>query len=321
MTRDTILSRTTWCLCSLAAALAFCGSPRADQQLYQSRQLTGAGEYTFGIEGPAVDSAGNLYVVNFQRAGTIGRLRPGASASELFATLPEGSVGNSIRFGASGRMFVADYKKHNIFFIESGSSVPETYFHSDEFNQPNDMTIAADGTIYASDPNWKKHDGQVWRIVRSADGIVSGEKMISPRAMSTTNGIDLSPDGKTLYVGESDSREIWAYRLDGNRLVAPRLVKKFPDFDIDGIRADVDGRLYAARMLKGTIAVLADDGRIVREIRLSASEPSNLAFGGGDGRTVFVTQRKGGYIESFLVPRPGREFCMQDNRCGNPSVR
>jgi signal peptidase len=111
--------------------------------------------------------------------------------------------------------------------------------------------------------------------------------------MSTTNGIDISPDGKTLYVGESDTREIWACRLDGNLLVAPRLVKKFPDFDIDGIRTDVDGRLYVARMLKGTIAVLTDDGRVLHEIRLNAAEPSNLAFGGEDGRTVFVTQRKG----------------------------
>jgi signal peptidase len=120
---------------------------------------------------------------------------------------------------------------------------------------------------------------------------------------------------------ESDSREIWSYCLDGNGLVAPRLVKKFPDFDIDGIRTDVDGRLYVAPMLKGTIALLTDDGRMLREIRLNVPEPSNLAFGGGDGRTVFVTQRKGGYIESFLVPRLGREFCMQDNRCSTPVIR
>ena len=77
------------------------------------------------------------------------------------------------------------------------------YFHSSEqFNQPNDMTIASDGTIYASDPHWKRRDGQVWRISRSADGKVSGEKMASPRPMSTTNGIDFSPDERTLFVGE-----------------------------------------------------------------------------------------------------------------------
>ena len=72
--------------------------------------MTRAGEYTFGIEGPAVDPAGNLYVVNFQKAGTIGKLKPGAVASEFFAALPEGSIGNSIRFALDGRMFIADYK-------------------------------------------------------------------------------------------------------------------------------------------------------------------------------------------------------------------
>ena len=46
--------------------------------------------------------------------------------------------------------------------------------------------------------------------------------MPSDRKMTTTNGIDLSPDGKTLYVGESETREIWAYRIDGGRLADAR---------------------------------------------------------------------------------------------------
>jgi sugar lactone lactonase YvrE len=309
------LNRRIWLLCSLALGAIAAGAGQSAPALFQSRQVTPAGEFTFGIEGPAVDGAGDLFVVNFQRAGTIGKWTPGAAKSALFASLPEGSIGNSIRFDPGGRMFIADYKKHNIFVIERGSVKPVPYFHSDEFNQPNDMTIATDGTIYASDPHWKRRDGQVWRIVRSADGKVSGQKMVGPRAMSTTNGIDLSPDEKTLYVGESNSREIWAYRIDGVNLVSPRLVRRFPDHDIDGIRTDVDGRLYATRMLKGSVVVMDPDGRILREVQLTAAEPSNLAFGGVDGRTVYVTQRKGGYIESFLVDRPGREFCLRRQAC------
>jgi signal peptidase len=254
-------------------------------------------------------------VVNFQKAGTIGRLKPRATASELFLTLPEGSIGNSIRFARDGRMFIADYKKHNIFVVAPGSTAVSTYFHSDQFNQPNDITIAEDGTVYASDPNWKRRDGRVWKISRGADGAVTGEIMTSPRNMSTTNGLDLSPDGTTLYVGESETREIWAYRIEGTTLASPRLVKKFDGHDIDGIRTDVDGRLFVARMLKGTIVILDANGRQEREIPMTAAEPSNLAFGGADGRTVYVTQRKGGYVESFLADLPGREFCLQDNRC------
>src|SRR5690349_11581961 len=108
MTMDITLNRTIWCLCRLAPALLLCGAAHGAAALFQSRQVTRAGEYTFGIEGPAVDSAGNLYVVNFQKAGTIGKLKPRAAASEFFAALPEGSIGNSIRFARDGRMFIAD---------------------------------------------------------------------------------------------------------------------------------------------------------------------------------------------------------------------
>ena len=281
----------------------------AQPALFEARQITPAGEYTFGIEGPAVDAGGDLYVVNYQKRGTIGRLREDAAKSELFLELPAGSVANSIRFGRDRKMYIADYTGHNVFVIEEGE--PRVYFHSDQFNQPNDLTMAQDGTIFASDPHWKRRDGQVWRIDRGPDGLGVGTAMTSTRKLTTTNGIDLSPDGKTLYVGESETREIWAHRIDGTKLVAPRLVTKFNDFSIDGLRVDVTGRIFVTRILKGTVAILSPDGKIEREIRMSAKEPTNLAFGGRDGKTVFVTQRQGGFIESFRTDRPGREFCLQ----------
>jgi hypothetical protein len=97
MTVATILNTTIWCLFSLVLALLLCGAAPGETVLFQSRQVTRAGEYTFGIEGPAVDSAGNLYVVNFQKAGTIGKLKLRTAASEFFAALPEGSAGLSER--------------------------------------------------------------------------------------------------------------------------------------------------------------------------------------------------------------------------------
>ena len=242
--------------------------------------------------------------------------RPEAAASEKFAELPEGSVGNAIRFDPDGTMFVADYKKHNIFRIEKGSTEPTIFFSSDRFNQPNDMTIARDGTIYASDPNWKGRSGQIWRIAKAADGSVAGSVMTAPRAMGTTNGIDLSPDGHTLYVGESGTGQVWSYAIDGTQLTNARLLKTFEADTIDGLRTDVDGRLLIARILRGSIAVLSPDGRLQREIALQGKEPTNLAFGGADGKTIFVTQRKGGYVESFRTDREGREHCMQAANCG-----
>ena len=72
-------------------ALLLIATPAFAQTLFEASPLTPPGEYTFGIEGPAVDAAGNLYVANFQRGGTIGKLAVGATRSELFATLPAGS--------------------------------------------------------------------------------------------------------------------------------------------------------------------------------------------------------------------------------------
>jgi signal peptidase len=286
----------------------------ADDALFVSKRITPPGEYTAGIEGPAVDASGNLYVVNFKQSGNIGKVAPGASQSELFTSLPAGSIGNGIRFDRQGRMYIADFVKHknNVWVIERGETTPRVYFHSDRFNQPNDLAIAADGTLYASDPHFASPaGGQIWRITRGPDGNGRGEVMSSTRRLGVTNGIDLSPDGATLYVSESNSRQVWAYRLDGNKLLDPRLVRTFADFEVDGLRTDVDGRIYLARLSAGKIAIIAANGSLEREVPTLGKQPTNLTFGGPDGKTVFVTQKEGRFIEAFRVDRPGREPCLQ----------
>jgi signal peptidase len=289
--------------------------------LFESSQITPAGEYTAGIEGPAVDADGNLYVVNFGKPGTIGKLAAGASQSLKAFELPAGSVGSAIRFDADGTMFIADYRKHTIFATAKGSLAPKVYFQSDLMNQPNDITLARDATIYASDPPFTGRRGQIWRIARSAGGSVQGTVMKAARAMGTTNGIDLGPDGTTLYVGESNTGEVWAYRLNGSELAAARLVRSFEPDTIDGIRTDVAGRLLIARIRKGSIAVVTPDGALQRDIILRGKEPTNLAFGGADGKTVFVTQRQGGFVEAFRTDQEGREHCLQTRSCSRTEVQ
>jgi gluconolactonase len=60
---------------------------------------------------------------------------------------------------------------------------------------------------------------------------------------------------------------------------------------------------------------MTPDGHVQREIQLKAEEPSNLVFGGADGKTVFVSQRQNGFIESFRTDIEGREHCLQEGRC------
>jgi sugar lactone lactonase YvrE len=301
------------------------------QALFQSQRITPPNEYTKRIEGPASDAAGTLYVVNFKKDGTIGKLPLGATHSDPFIDLPKGShspkddsIGSGIRFDRAGRMYVADFNNHNVFVFDPVKKRLSVYFRSGNFHQPNDLAIAADGTLYASDPDFGHKTGQIWRIspgpvTPEGDPTGSGEVMPIQRPpegprVGITNGIDVSPDGQTLYVSESNTREVWAYRLDGLSLTATRPIKKFdgpPGPELDGLRVDVDGNIYVTRPGNGTVAVITPDGNLVREVRLRGKGPSNLTFGGADGRTVFVTQVDGRFIESFRVDRPGREPCLQ----------
>jgi signal peptidase len=298
-------------LATLLIATVLCAARTlsAQDRLFVSAQLTPAGEYISEIEGPAVDAAGNLYAVNLHRAGTIGELTPGAGISRLFATLPDGSIGSGIRFDREQRMYVADYRRHNIFVLDPGTDTPKLYFHSSDFSQPNDLAMARDGTLFASDPDFARHTGRVWRIDRAVDG-ASGAPMHSARPMGEANGIDLSPDGTTLYVSETDTREVWAYLIDGNTLTHPRLVVRFPTSKLDGLRTDRAGRLFVARPGNGTVAIVSPDGKVLREVQLQGKYPTNLTFGGPRGRTVFVTQVDGGFIESFTTDVSGREPCF-----------
>ena len=88
-------------------------SQTSSPELYQSKVLTPVNSFTTGVEGPAVDKNGVLYAVNFERQGTIGQVTPSGEAS-VFVELPEGSIGNGIRFDSYGNMLIADYTRHNI---------------------------------------------------------------------------------------------------------------------------------------------------------------------------------------------------------------
>ncbi|MFN7922927.1 MAG: SMP-30/gluconolactonase/LRE family protein [Bryobacteraceae bacterium] len=293
---------------SRASLFLVCALAASAEDLWVARGLTEPNSFTGEIEGPAVDREGNIFAVSFARKPTIGRVTPDGKG-EVWLEMPNGSLGNGIRFDRKGRMFVADYTNHNVLLIDVATKKVRAFAHSNEMNQPNDICMLRDGTLYASDPNWKEGTGQIWRIDRkgAVRRVASG--------MGTTNGIDASPDGKTLYVNESVQRKVWAFRIerDGS-LTNKRLLIEFPDHGFDGMRVDVDGNLYITRHGKGTVAKVSPEGKLLREIPVLGSKPSNLCFGGPDGRTVYVTEMEKGRLVEFRVDRPGLEWSRWPGR-------
>ena len=271
-------------------------------QYYQTQDLTAENLFTKNIEGPNVDKKGNLYVVNFQKDGTIGLVNKKGKV-KLVVTLPEGSIANAIMFDANENLLLADFTGHNILKVDKKTKVISVYCHSDKFNQPNDLCINKKGQLFASDPNWKEGTGKLWRID------TNGVEVLLAENMGTTNGIELSPDEKILYVNESVQRKIWTFDVDENGDISnKRLLIEFPDFGFDGMKCDLKGNLYVTRYGKGTIAIIEPDGEVFREVELKGKNVSNITFGGKDGQTCYVTLQDRKCVEMFRSEIPGKRW-------------
>lgn len=269
---------------------------------YQSQDLVFVGQYTSGLEGPSVDQDGNLYFVNPTHSGSVGKVDTEGNFSLFIEHLPQGSTANGIRFGQDQSMYLADYTGHNVLKVNLQSKEVSVYAHDSLLNQPNDLAICCNDRMFASDPNWKESTGQLWRVENGQFHLLSKE-------MGTTNGVEVSPDEKTLYVNESVQRSVWAFDLDTEGNISnKRLFHQFDDFGMDGMRCDVEGNLYITRYGKGTVAKLSPEGKLLLEVQMKGKKPSNIAFGGKDGKTAYVTLQDRGYIETFRVEKAGRSF-------------
>ena len=275
------------------------------EQLYKSENFTEPGSFTAQAEGPAVDKEGNLYAVSYSYKETIGKVTPCGKAS-IFIKMPKGSTANGIRFSSKEEMFLADYTGHNVLKSDAQGNV-SVFAYNASMNQPNDLAIMDNNTLFASDPNWAKGTGQLWRISSN------GKTTCLEKNMGTTNGVEVSPDQKKLYVNESKQLNLWVYDLseDGN-ISNKTLLYKFKDGGLDGMRCDALGNIYVTRHGNGIIAVISPQGKLLRTIKLNGTQPTNIAFGGPDGRTEYVTLADKGNIETFRVETPGRSWQMRN---------
>jgi len=269
------------------------------QTNYVAKDLTAENLFTENCEGPNYRD-GILYVVNFQKDGTIAAVKPTGEV-ELYVTLPEGSIANAIQFDKKGNMLLADFKAHNVLKVDKKTKAVSVFSHSDQFNQPNDICISKKGWLFASDPNWKESTGQIWRI--DADGKAN----LVQSGMGTTNGIELSPDEKTLYVNESVQKKIWKFDVDTKGNISNKqLFGEVPDFGFDGMKCDSKGNLYVTRWGKGTIVIYSPEGKQLREVEMKGKKTSNINFGGKDKKTCYVTLQDRKCVETFKTEIAGK---------------
>lgn len=206
------------------------------------------------------------------------------------STAIEDAGSNGLAVDANGALVAAThkYKAMSRYDIASGRRADvATRFQGQVFNSPNDIAIAADGTIYFTDPDYQKAaapGGQpvtgIYRI--ATDGTVS----LVDGTRKNPNGIALSLNGDTLYVNASDGA-VRAYPIkDGVPQQGHDLIKGIENGD--GMTLDCHGNLYVTEHAPRRVRVFTPQGRELATIRTDANV-TNVAFGGADGKTLYIT--------------------------------
>lgn len=206
------------------------------------------------------------------------------------STAIEDAGSNGLAVDANGALVAAThkYKAMSRYDIASGKRADvATRFQGQVFNSPNDIAIAADGTIYFTDPDYQKAaapGGQpvtgIYRI--ATDGTVS----LVDGTRKNPNGIALSLNGDTLYVNASDGA-VRAYPIkDGVPQQGHDLIKGIENGD--GMTLDCHGNLYVTEHAPKRVRVFTPQGRELATIRTDANV-TNVAFGGADGKTLYIT--------------------------------
>jgi gluconolactonase len=166
-------------------------------------------------------------------------------------------------------------------------------FEGKKFNAPNDIVVRHDGQVYFTDPAFgSAADTRELDFNGVFHLTPKGELEAAAKWKTRPNGIALTGDGKTLYVGDADRHAVVAFDVDGRGAVSnPRDLIKNIDGVPNGIRTDVTGRIYVGA---NGLKIHSPEGRLLQTL-LAGEIVTNCAFGDNDFETLYVSGRRAIY--------------------------
>jgi gluconolactonase len=294
-------------------------APLPKELLAPQAALQVAGGICF-LEGPAVDAKGNLYVSDI--AGNRILKMDAQGVVSIFRADSGRTNGNT--FDAQGRLISCEGAENGpggrrrivrTNLLTGQLEVLTERYEGKRYNSPNDAVVDPSGRIWFTDPLYApdrsimEHEHEaVYRI--DPGGNVT--RVITQPAIGRPNGLAITPDGKTLYLVDSNyirpdaNRKIWAFQVAEDGSVSQqRLVYDFGrGRGGDGMRLDLQGNLWVAAGIASPrtpnesadvppgVYVISPGGKLLGRIPIPEDVITNLAFGGPDKKILFITAGK-----------------------------
>jgi gluconolactonase len=252
-----------------------------------------SGKYIF-TEGPAVDAGGNVYFSDIN-AGKIYKWTPDGKVTVFREGL---NAPNGLEFDKKGQLIACEGGNGRLISIDPQGliTVLADQYNQIRFNAPNDLWVDPQGGIYFTDPTYSPpiyQDGEdVYYLPSDHSRVLRViDDMVRP------NGIVGTADGKILYVADHGAGQIFRYDIDKNGTLSNK--RLFAPTGSDGMTLDDENNLYLT--VPNRVQIFDAAGNHLRDIP-TPENPTNVAFGGSDRRTLFITARTEVYTLQNKLP-------------------
>ncbi len=256
-------------------------------------KLLGGLQFT---EGPVWRPEGYLLFSDIP-ANRIVKYSPDSGAAETYLS-PSGNS-NGLTLDREGRLMACEHTGRRVSRqgADGGMETVASHWNGKRLNSPNDLVVHSSGAVFFTDPPYgiSPEDAEigfngVYRI--DADGSVN----LLANEFGRPNGIAFSPDESTLYVDDTERRNVRSFEVGDDLYIFGDRVLIDMDADEagspDGMKVDTLGNLYVTGA--GGVWVVSAAGERLGVIAFPEL-PANVGFGGADGKTLFVTARTGLY--------------------------
>jgi gluconolactonase len=256
------------------------------------------------LEGPAFDRQGNLYFTDIP----FGRIFRASPAGQVSLAAEYDGEPNGLKIRADGAIFVTDYR-NGIMQVDPGSGAVTPVLarhYTEHLRGVNDLFFAANGDMYFTDQGRTGHQdptGGVYRV--NAAGRL--EKILATGI--NPNGVVTNLDESVLYVGMTNANAVWHLALmpDGGVTAVGTMIQMSGGIGPDGLALTADGGLVVAHPGMGAVWIFSRRGEPLYRVNSCGSDlVTNIAFGGDDMKTLYITDSGSGQVLRARVPVAGR---------------